>query len=82
MCYMNSDLRILIFSLFFSAKCLMAYNSNSQIPKLEIKRANGEIKIDGIVNEDDWLEADVASNFINHWPSDSGTAEAIKPATL
>ncbi len=57
-------------------------NSANNRANLDVKKANAEIKIDGRIDEDDWLEAQVASNFVNQWPSDSGAAEAITEVRL
>ncbi len=43
-------------------------------PKLDIKKANGEIKIDGDLSDPGWTNVAIASNFSEHSPG-----EEIKP---
>ncbi|WP_411031221.1 DUF5916 domain-containing protein [Spongiimicrobium sp. 3-5] len=43
---------------------------------LHIKRAKGTIAIDGVMDETDWIQAEVATNFMQFFPSDSVTARA------
>jgi Domain of unknown function (DUF5916) len=39
--------------------------------ELHIKKAKGEIKIDGVLDESDWNEASVAGNFFLNYPVDT-----------
>ena len=41
---------------------------------LQIKKAKGEIKLDGVIDEQDWLDAEVATDFYQNFPSDSSFA--------
>jgi len=42
--------------------------------QLTIKKAKGEIKLDGILNEQDWVEADVAQDWYLNYPTDTALA--------
>lgn len=50
--------------------------SNSQIYRLGILKISEEIKLDGILDEEIWKKANVSTDFINKWPSDTGLAKA------
>ncbi|MFM9076450.1 MAG: hydrolase, partial [Bacteroidota bacterium] len=39
--------------------------------ELHIKKAKAPVKVDGILDEPDWQEANVASNFFLNYPTDS-----------
>ncbi|MEQ8713422.1 MAG: DUF5916 domain-containing protein [Cyclobacteriaceae bacterium] len=41
----------------------------------KISRAKGEIIIDGVIDEEDWANADVAGDFMQYFPADSIRAE-------
>ena len=56
---MNSILSIFLMLCFLSSTIAQA-PSNRQV---KIKKALGEITLDGILSEKDWLEAAVASDF-------------------
>jgi len=43
---------------------------------LNIKKAKHPIILDGIMDETDWLEADVAGNFMQFFPSDTSLAKS------
>ncbi len=58
----------------FLALIAVSYLSVSQA--LEIKKAKAPIILDGIMNESDWLEASVANDFTQFFPSDSALAIA------
>lgn len=42
--------------------------------QLKIKKVHGEITLDGILNEKDWLEAAIASDFFQNFPADTSFA--------
>lgn len=42
---------------------------------MRIKKAEGEINLDGVLNEQDWLTADVARDFQQTFPYDSSLAQ-------
>lgn len=48
-----------------------AFAQNKPGTQLHIKRAQGEIKLDGIIDEPDWLAADVAGNWYLNYPVDT-----------
>ncbi|NJN42447.1 MAG: carbohydrate binding family 9 domain-containing protein [Flammeovirgaceae bacterium] len=66
--------RISFLSLVFSFLVIVVTAQDDK--KLFIKRANTAIKIDGILNESDWLEADSAINFFQQFPFDSSRTVA------
>lgn len=43
---------------------------------IAIKRASGTIKLDAVLDENEWLAADVASNFKQYFPADGIAAHA------
>lgn len=59
---------IFYFTLLF---VLPALGGLAQQPGLHIKRATGNIVVDGEMNEADWNDADVASQFKQYFPFDS-----------
>jgi uncharacterized protein DUF5916 len=56
-----------IIVLFFSN----IYSQNLPGTKLKIKKSNGEIVLDGILDEQAWKDADVADNWYQNFPVDS-----------
>ena len=46
-----------------------------QKPTVKIKKAVGKILLDGVLDEEDWLSADVAKDFYNTFPHDTGYAD-------
>jgi len=44
--------------------------------QLHIKRATGPIKLDGVMDEPAWLEAEAANSFMQFFPSDTSLAKA------
>ncbi len=40
--------------------------------QVQIKKSNGPIKIDGMLDEKDWIEAGEAHDFFMKWPNDEG----------
>lgn len=50
--------------------------------KLIIKKAKGTIKLDGILDEPDWLEADVAKDWYLNYPTDTALAPKQSEARL
>ncbi|MBS1489633.1 MAG: carbohydrate binding family 9 domain-containing protein [Bacteroidetes bacterium] len=62
-----------LFSIFLSLTGLV---TQAQLRGLQIKRASGPIKIDGIMDEPDWQTADVADHFKQVFPFDSSFAIA------
>ena len=55
---------------------------NKPATQLHIKRAQGEIKLDGILDETDWETADVAKNWYLNFPVDSAAAPYQTEARL
>src|SRR5579863_777038 len=53
--------------------CLI-FGQNKPGTQLIIRKAKGEIKLDGILNEQDWLDADVAKNWYLNYPTDTALA--------
>ena len=64
-------LRILL-SLFLLASLVTGlFAQQSPGHELHIKRAKAPVKIDGVLDESDWQEANVASNFFLNYPTDT-----------
>ena len=49
---------------------------------MHIKRAEGKITLDGVLNEADWLSADAAKDFQQTFPFDSSLAETRTEVTV
>jgi len=62
---------ITIFFLGFDAEEVFAQVKNKQGIDFHIKKAKGQIKLDGIIDEPDWASADVATNFYMNSPVDT-----------
>jgi hypothetical protein len=63
--------RYSIFALLFALPYLPAIAQNKPATGLPITKANAPIKIDGILDEQDWISAQVATNFFLNYPVDS-----------
>src|SRR5688500_3968121 len=53
---------------------LLVIGQNDPGSQLKIKKAKSEIKLDGVLDETDWLEADVADNWYLNYPVDTARA--------
>lgn len=60
--------------------CVFAQNKPGS--QVHIKRAKGEIKLDGVIDEDDWQSADVAKNWYLNFPVDTAAAPYQTEARL
>ena len=70
-------MRILLILIFCTGQftfCLRAQKINEAY-QLHLKRAGSPIKIDGIIDEPAWEEADVASDFYMVLPMDTSKAK-------
>ena len=66
---------LLVVSLLFPLSCgLVQAQTTKEKPSLHIQKAKGAIKIDGILNEDDWNAAVIASDFFQNYPNDTSYA--------
>ena len=65
-----------MFIRFLTALLLVSNLAWAQLPGLNIHRATSKITVDGVMNELDWQNANVANNFKQHFPFDSSTAKA------
>jgi hypothetical protein len=63
----------LVFAIFFNgfAEELFAQEKNKQGKEFSIRKANGTIKLDGVLDEPEWLTADIATNFYMNSPVDT-----------
>ncbi|NVJ46034.1 MAG: carbohydrate binding family 9 domain-containing protein, partial [Cytophagia bacterium] len=62
------------------ATCLsvLAQNPDTrQNYRYPITQTTSPIIVDGIANEDAWLQANKIEKLMNHWPKDQGEAEAL-----
>lgn len=62
--------RISVFLFFISPFFLFG----QEVRMMRIKKAEGKIELDGVLNEPDWLSADVATDFQQTFPFDSSLA--------
>lgn len=46
-------------------------------PTLEIKKANGPIVLDGVLDEADWQDANIAGEFFKSFPDDTSYAQTL-----
>lgn len=70
--------RLLLFFLF----PFVVIAQNEPGTQLKIKKAKGEIRLDGILDEADWQDADVAGNWYLNYPVDSARAPFPTEARL
>lgn len=71
---MRQTLLLFILVLFYPAAALLAqdgmkFQEQFQVP---LSKAKGTIKVDGILNENDWQVAGKAEDFFMKWPNDIG----------
>ena len=57
-------------------------SGNKPGTQVHIKRAHGEIKLDGVLDEEDWTSADIAGNWFLNYPVDSAAAPLQTEARL
>ena len=57
---------ILFFLLFFNE--LLAQPRNGEIMTIKASRVTSDIKIDGFLDEEDWINANIARDFSEYWP--------------
>lgn len=72
-------------AILFLLLCSGVYNAHAQHApgtSLSIRKANGEIILDGKLDEPDWLTADVASNWYLNYPNDTARAPFQTEARL
>jgi hypothetical protein len=62
--------------------CLSAIAQNKPATQIHIKKAKGEIKLDGVLDEPEWATADVAKNWFLNYPVDSAAAPLQTEARL
>ena len=55
----------------FSILCISQLTAQSNLHNIHIKRTNATITLDGNLEEQAWLNAAKANNFIQHFPTDS-----------
>ena len=74
----NSNIFLLIMTCVFMNNPELLFSqstdNNTSNKQLKILKAKGTINLDGLLNEQDWHEADKASEFIQHFPSDTDLA--------
>lgn len=56
---------------WFITEALYAQNKNRPGIEFSIKKADGAIKLDGVLDEPDWVNANVATNFYLNYPVDT-----------
>lgn len=55
---------------------LSAIQVHAQLPGIHVKKATGPMFVDGVMNEQDWQNAEVAGHFKQMFPFDSSFAKA------
>jgi hypothetical protein len=66
--------RSIISVVFFCSFCHAAFTENQPGTRLSIRKAKAEITIDGILDEQDWKNADVADDWFLNYPVDTARA--------
>ncbi|MFN8341480.1 MAG: DUF5916 domain-containing protein [Cyclobacteriaceae bacterium] len=61
---------------------MLVFAQNKPGTAIHIKKAKGEIKLDGILDEPDWQSADVAGNWFLNYPVDTALAPMQTEARL
>lgn len=77
----NSLLKIFFITAFVGLTTL-AEAQNKPGTEIHIKKAKGEIKLDGVLDEPDWLSADAASNWFLNYPVDTALSPFQTEARL
>lgn len=67
---------VLIVFLLLFANLFSALAQTKEARQIHIKRTHGKIVVDGIVDENDWKEAEIAKDFNQFFPFDSSKAIA------
>lgn len=68
------NLRLLT-SILFGLTCFISYGQDQK--QIRIKQATDKIILDGLLNEETWKNADLASDYQQNFPSDDVAAQAI-----
>jgi hypothetical protein len=75
-----------LLKIFFITACAclttLAAAQNKPGAELHIKKAKGEIKLDGLLDEPDWLAADAAANWFLNYPVDTAQSPFQTEARL
>jgi hypothetical protein len=77
----NSLLKI-FFITAFAGLATLAAAQNKPGAELHIKKAKGEIKLDGVLDEPDWLAADAAADWFLNYPVDTAQSPFQTEARL
>lgn len=65
-----------LFSLLFLTLSLVAFSESVKPkPSLKIQKAEGKIKVDGVLDEPDWEKAEIAGDFFQSFPADTSYAQ-------
>ena len=67
--------RTILFLLFLSSTFLISTAQNRSFD-LNILQTEEAVRVDGMLEEAVWQQAEISSPFLNKWPLDSGYAEA------
>lgn len=66
--------RILVLTIFLLAAYTLVYAVPVHTKALRIQQASSKIKLDGILDEEAWSNADIATEFHQRFPADSSVA--------
>ncbi|RAW01181.1 DUF5916 domain-containing protein [Pseudochryseolinea flava] len=68
-------MKTFVFLMLLSTATVVMHAQQSR-PVMLLNRTDSPLKIDGVMDEDDWQKASPSSPFLNKWPLDSGYAKA------
>lgn len=71
-----------LFCLFILISSILSAQSNADEYQVNIKRAQGSITVDGVIDEQDWMDADVADDWWQRSPRDDVKAHWDSEARL
>ncbi|MCG8310611.1 MAG: carbohydrate binding family 9 domain-containing protein [Cytophagales bacterium] len=61
---------------------IFGQDNSNKTQQLHVKKALGKIKTDGILDEQDWQHANIATNFWQYFPMDTMTSNTISEAKI
>jgi len=79
---MNRPLQILVLIIIVISIPILAVAVPVQTKAIQIKKAGARIRIDGVLDEDDWISADLAADFHQRFPADSSGALTLTEVKL
>ncbi len=71
---MRGILRLTALTIFVYGISLHVTKAQNTLPSLHIQKATGKIILDGVLDDEDWVLAEVASDFMQYFPYDTSLA--------